>query len=93
LPDVETFQLTALEVAESDRYEDEHWEFMKRHEFRLADMNSKTREAMLDAMVDELAIEGGWFWWTCFPGCMPDSSPTGPFTTEAEAVADARDFD
>jgi hypothetical protein len=34
--------------------------------------------------------EPGWYWWACFPGCMPDSDPVGPFDTEAEALADAR---
>lgn len=33
----------------------------------------------------------GWYWWACFPGCMPDSGPSGPYATEAEALADARD--
>jgi hypothetical protein len=33
----------------------------------------------------------GWYWWTCFPGCMPDSDPFGPFKTEAEALKDAQD--
>lgn len=32
----------------------------------------------------------GWYWWYCLPGCMPDSEPNGPFDTEAEALADAR---
>lgn len=32
----------------------------------------------------------GWYWWPCFPGCLPDSDPVGPFATEAEAIADAR---
>lgn len=35
----------------------------------------------------------GWYWWACFPGCLPDSDPIGPFDTEADALADARDFD
>ena len=85
LPDVEVFQLTAAEVAESSMYEDEQHEFMRRHEFRLANMNSLAREAMLDAMVEELGITGGWFYWSCFPGCMPDSEPCGPFATWQEA--------
>ena len=34
----------------------------------------------------------GWYYWACSPGCLPDSDPTGPFATEAEALADARDF-
>ena len=32
----------------------------------------------------------GWYWWACFPGCLPDSEPVGPFNTEAEALADAQ---
>ena len=32
----------------------------------------------------------GWYWWSCFPGCLPDGEPNGPFETEAEALADAQ---
>lgn len=35
--------------------------------------------------------EPGWYWWPCFPGCLPDSDPVGPFATEADALADARE--
>lgn len=31
----------------------------------------------------------GWYWQSCFPGCIPDGEPSGPFDTEAEALADA----
>ena len=31
-----------------------------------------------------------WYWY-CFPGCMPDSDPVGPFRSEKEALADARE--
>jgi len=31
-----------------------------------------------------------WFYWLCFPGCLPDGGLNGPFETEAEALADAR---
>lgn len=34
----------------------------------------------------------GWYWWVCLPGCMPDSDAMGPFETEADALADAREF-
>jgi len=30
-----------------------------------------------------------WYWF-CFPGCLPDSDAVGPFDSEAEALADAR---
>lgn len=33
----------------------------------------------------------GWYWWNCFPGCLPDSDPSGPFDSEAAALADARE--
>ena len=89
LPDIETFQLTAHEAAAMD--EDLIWEFSRRHEFRLCHMNQRVREQMLDAIVEERGIRGGWFWWACFPGCLPDGSPEGPFDTEAEALQDARD--
>lgn len=41
----------------------------------------------------QLNYEPGWYWWTCLPGCLPDSDPNGPFATYDEAVADAQDDD
>jgi hypothetical protein len=35
--------------------------------------------------------DAGWYWWACFPGCLPDGEPHGPFETEEQAYADARD--
>ena len=35
--------------------------------------------------------EAGFYYWYCFPGCMPDSEATGPFATEDEALEDARE--
>jgi hypothetical protein len=31
----------------------------------------------------------GWYWWSCWPGCLPDSDPYGPFKTHNMAYADA----
>lgn len=86
---MEVFQLTAAEAAAQD--DDLVYEYMKRPEFRLASMSSRTREAMLDAIVEEEGITGGWFWWTCLPGCLPDSCAFGPFETRAAALADAQE--
>lgn len=36
-------------------------------------------------------LERGWYWWACFPGCLPDGPPSGPFGTEALAIIDARE--
>ena len=35
--------------------------------------------------------DAGWYWQSCFPGCLPDGDPVGPFESEAEALADARE--
>lgn len=31
----------------------------------------------------------GWYWWACFPGCLPDSDPFGPFNNSVDAWEDA----
>lgn len=90
LPDVEVFQLTAGEIAVSGAYDDEIHELIKHGRFRFAGMNSRDREAMLDCLIEEQGITGGWFWQACFPGCLPDGEPNGPFKTYAEALADAQ---
>jgi hypothetical protein len=89
LPDLEVFQLTATEAAAQN--EELVWNYSKRHEFRLCYMNGKVQEAMLEAIVAEEGITGGWFYWYCFPGCLPDGHATGPFDSRAEALAAARE--
>lgn len=39
------------------------------------------------------AVGEGFYWWSCFPGCIPDSDPIGPFETEEDAVKDAQQID
>lgn len=34
----------------------------------------------------ESAMEAGWYSWYCFPGCLPDSDPDGPYDTEQAAI-------
>jgi len=39
---------------------------------------------------DELSdFPDGWYWWSCFTGCLPDGDPMGPFDMEKEAYRDA----
>ena len=90
MPDAEVFQLTAREVAELD--EDTIREYMRRNEFRLASMNSRTREQMFDTMIEENGIEGGWYFHFCFVGCLPESSPFGPYPSRDAAIQAARDM-
>lgn len=37
-------------------------------------------------------LETGWYWFACFPGCLPDGEPAGPFASSQEAYDDARDY-
>lgn len=41
---------------------------------------------------DHEPFAAGWYWWACFPGCLPDSESSGPFDTEDAAIADARSY-
>jgi hypothetical protein len=42
---------------------------------------------------DDPAEFVGWYWQPCFPGCLPNGEPIGPFATKAEALADAQSTD
>lgn len=33
----------------------------------------------------------GFYWQACFPGCLPDGDPMGPFRSEAAAIRDAQE--
>ena len=35
----------------------------------------------------------GWYWWACFPGCLPDGDAIGPFNSEELAAANALEVD
>ena len=35
----------------------------------------------------------GFYWQSCFPGCLPDGEPMGPFRSEAAAIRDAQEMD
>jgi hypothetical protein len=51
-------------------------------------MQEYIREAVQHGsdLFTESAELAGWYYWYCFPGCMPDSNPFGPYPTEAEAL-------
>ena len=38
-------------------------------------------------------IEDGWYYWPCFPGCLPDGEPVGPFASKQEALNAAQEDD
>lgn len=40
---------------------------------------------------DDDHLAAGWYYRFCFPGCLPDSDPYGPYDTEQEALVSARE--
>ena len=36
-------------------------------------------------------LDDGYYYWPCFPGCMPDGEANGPFPTLEAAVAAAQE--
>ena len=42
----------------------------------------------------EIFEEKGFYWWPCFPDCLPDTDddPIGPFPSYDAAFQDAQDF-
>ena len=74
--------------------------YMSYTEFMTADADSWMAELMRDNPAypinntahDTASNLAGFYWWSCFPGCLPDGEPIGPFETEAEALADAQDI-
>ncbi len=47
-------------------------------------------EMPLDQLPEDSRDLRGWYWQACFPGCLPDGEPMGPYATRAEAIADAQ---
>ena len=64
-------------------------EFGSFEAFYLGNDGSTYGRSYLDTETGE-PIESGWYWWPCFPGCLPDGEPVGPFETEREAIQDAQ---
>ena len=85
LPDIEIFHMTAEDflVAEKDT-----WGFEAK-ENAMADHPAESNEMARDDSANNLS---GFYYWFCFPGCMPDGEPIGPFENEAQALNDAREF-
>ena len=86
---IEIFHLSASEFlnAEPDTWQAEM--LAKRMAERSdadPELHPTTREADLLREANALT---GFYWWSCSPGCLPDSEASGPFDTEEEANEDA----
>ena len=34
-------------------------------------------------------LDPGWYWWACFPGCLPDGDAMGPAASSLDAMLNA----
>jgi hypothetical protein len=89
LPDIEVFEASIVhiecrcgdyDIAEGESFED----------ITCPSCDRKPESAGFVSNADGTP-KTGWFWWTCFPGCLPEGWPNGPFDTEEEALADAQE--
>lgn len=87
----EVFYMSADEFRTSYRKDDGTWMAE-----RMADALARSRyqdPPTPDDIRQEAADLAGWYWWPCFPGCMPDSDASGPYATEDKAIEAAREGD
>lgn len=40
---------------------------------------------------DASGLAQGWYWWACFPGCLPDGEPEGPYVSSNAAYRAAQE--
>jgi hypothetical protein len=60
--------------------------------FYVSKMEALYNQENADHADENTLNESGWYYWFCFPGCLPDSDPYGPFTSKKKALQDARQY-
>jgi hypothetical protein len=55
------------------------------------DMRGYGKDSVWYLPEDKCYMKPGYYYWFCFPGCMPDSDPIGPFDGYESAMADAQE--
>lgn len=82
LPDVEVFHVDAGEW-----FVDEDGERVDVSD--VTDWTDDDGTVLWEVTASGMACEpnaAGWYYWFCFPGCMPEGEPIGPYETEQAAV-------
>jgi hypothetical protein len=82
LPDLEVFRASVIDCPTCA----ERYQYEPAGGVTVPDKCSACGESMKDE-----PIQSGWFYWYCFPGCLPDSEPYGPFESKEDALAEARE--
>jgi len=58
-----------------------------------ADISGRLPDAEVFHSDEAVGREEGWYFWFCFPGCIPDSDePWGPYSSQDEAIRVCREM-
>lgn len=68
-----------------DSHDDDTWMGDRVREWLGWDGTERAESSTLEEATAREAL-AGWYWWTCCPGCMPDSEADGPYKSEAAAI-------
>lgn len=76
---------------EEDR-KDDAWSLPNLEVFQMTkdDIVGLGKESYYYDEIDDEYLDAGFYYWFCFPGCLPEGEPSGPYKTEDEALKDAR---
>jgi len=92
LPDCETFYVSQLKGGERMQRFNDYLNSPDCETFYVSQLEVNYNLENLDHADEYTLTEAGWYWWSCFPGCLPDGPANGPFNTEEEATTDAQDI-
>jgi hypothetical protein len=96
LPDVEVFHIPEAEFLLAER-DSIMYEMIMDYVFGTTDMTTDdVEDALTDPEIATLWHNAakdlkGWYYWYCFPGCLPDSDPFGPYESYKEALEASRE--
>ena len=64
-------------------------DYMENTELENVEVFHLTESVTLTEGVDQIEYKVGWYWWVCFPGCLPEGdgivTASGPYLTEQAA--------
>jgi hypothetical protein len=86
LPDIELFYVAESEFITAKKDSWEYYFICNDHDLEEGSVPSQKEKKVSSENLS------GFYYWFCFPGCMPETEyPFGPFTSEKNALDDAQE--